>query len=1209
MLLSTSNPTRRWAALLLAAATLGLATPLLAQTYAITDLGPQFVPQHINDNGVIVGIDDSVDPPQAVLYRDGALVTIDTMSRPEAISDTNLIAGVAIESATDHRARLWQETRRLGDLDSFSNLIDARGINDFGESAGTRLVDGFRRPFVYDFTTGRLATLTTLGGAEGWANDINNGGETTGSAFNDDGEALAYRYDELDGFTDLGTLDGYNGSEGARINDAGTVSGWTFNDSADSRGKRGFTSSRTRGLINLGVLEHDTDSIARDLNNAELVIGQSQRADGTGRAFQFDIADADQFVVVAHPTEPDTVFATSTNNQGILRSHDRGLNWEPINRGLTELTVWELTFDPNDPDTLFAGSNSGIFISNNGGDEWAFTSPSLENVPVFSILVNSRSPDVVYAGTVNGLFISNNGGTSWSPLSTDQQDIIQVNVIKEHPTTPSLAFAGTINGVYRIDNQALNDQSEAQDISWSLQQGQDDSSMPNGTNVLSLAITSQNPVQIFAGTARSSVFRSSLNDALSWTSVANDGLPATVFSLIFDNDDTLYAGTLVALFRSADRGESWNAVSAFGNRGVFTLSLFAGVQSTLYASTFDGSVLRTDDRDPEIELASQWTSITNGVAPPDAYTLAILSDDPDNDADQTEFFLGASSGVFRRGVNDPSWEAAVSGVTNLKTTALTVDSTVSPARVWAGTSDQGVFVSEDGGERWLSGSTGLVSRNIHALAVDTNSSPPLVFAGTLSGAFRSEDGGVSWEAGNEGLDDTAVLSLLFDTSTQPAVLYAGTASGVFRSSDLGLSWVPLNQGIEDVTVTSLVRDDTNDLIFAAGTDGGVFQFDPNAVSWLDITGDLPDPTVFTLAVDPAAAPTVLYAGTTTGVYRFESGNWSARNSGLETTTVYTLAMSDERVILAGTDSDAVHLSEDDGVSWRKIEEGLADTLINIVALDELVENPDWQLVDATAVNNVGQIVGWGYFQGQPHGYLLTPLAGLNTADLRISQSTTPDTLKPDVPMVFQIQVRNQGPSDATDVWLTNWLPQNVIFRSASTSRGTCEAYPDSERVRCDIGNIEVGETIFVNLSLQPTEGQQELLNIADVNGNEVDPTLNNNTTGTGITAETDRCFIATATYGSFLDPRINHLRAFRDDYLLTHAAGRYLVHQYYQHSPPLAQFIREHQWAKVTAMALLTPIVLAVQHPVAAMLLLIAGIIMVRRRRKRRLRQPIAQTV
>jgi len=58
------------------------------------------------------------------------------------------------------------------------------------------------------------------------------------------------------------------------------------------------------------------------------------------------------------------------------------------------------------------------------------------------------------------------------------------------------------------------------------------------------------------------------------------------------------------------------------------------------------------------------------------------------------------------------------------------------------------------------------------------------------------------------------------------------------------------------------------------------------------------------------------------------------------------------------------------------------------------------------------------------------------------------------------------------------------------------------------------------------------------------------------------CFIATAAYGTPTAEKIQILREFRDEYLLTNPVGRALVDIYYRTSPPVAKFITEHPGLK-----------------------------------------------
>ena len=58
------------------------------------------------------------------------------------------------------------------------------------------------------------------------------------------------------------------------------------------------------------------------------------------------------------------------------------------------------------------------------------------------------------------------------------------------------------------------------------------------------------------------------------------------------------------------------------------------------------------------------------------------------------------------------------------------------------------------------------------------------------------------------------------------------------------------------------------------------------------------------------------------------------------------------------------------------------------------------------------------------------------------------------------------------------------------------------------------------------------------------------------------CFIATAVFGTPLDPKLDLLRQFRDQWLSSTSLGRAAVYTYYELSPPIARFARRNDTVK-----------------------------------------------
>jgi uncharacterized repeat protein (TIGR01451 family) len=111
------------------------------------------------------------------------------------------------------------------------------------------------------------------------------------------------------------------------------------------------------------------------------------------------------------------------------------------------------------------------------------------------------------------------------------------------------------------------------------------------------------------------------------------------------------------------------------------------------------------------------------------------------------------------------------------------------------------------------------------------------------------------------------------------------------------------------------------------------------------------------------------------------------------------------------------------------------------------------------------------------------------ADVALMMSATPNPAVPGSNIVYVLTVTNRGPSSATEVVLTNWMPAGFEYITASSSQGAVVS--SNGTVTAVLGTVAVLQAVEVRITLRP-HAVGSYTNIAVVNASSADPTLVNN---------------------------------------------------------------------------------------------------------------------
>jgi len=277
------------------------------------------------------------------------------------------------------------------------------------------------------------------------------------------------------------------------------------------------------------------------------------------------------------------------------------------------------------------------------------------------------------------------------------------------------------------------------------------------------------------------------------------------------------------LFISEDGGKTWSH-KGWQNIKANSVAIEPGSGGRVIYLSAGNGVLKSTDAGQTWRIMTDWriTEVLKVVIHP---------------VDKNKIFIATPYGVFMSTDAGWTWKEKNNGIRpeETGTTSSTFISSIlidrkNSQRILIGT-ENGIYESLNAGETWRE--LALIGTGIRTIAQSPHN-PDVIFAGSEDdGIFRSTDGGKTWEKVNSGLKNLTIYTIAFDP-LKPGVIYAGGyKTGVCRSENNGESWTCSEEGLNGFnSIHSIaVHPDDPDFIVAGTIDGGVYVSKDKGKSW------------------------------------------------------------------------------------------------------------------------------------------------------------------------------------------------------------------------------------------------------------------------------------------------------------------------------------------------------------------------------------------
>lgn len=629
--------------------------------------------------------------------------------------------------------------------------------------------------------------------------------------------------------------------------------------------------------------------------------------------------------LLASATVPEnsTVYATAVNGEGTFKTTDYGNSWTNVpDGGLSHPWADELVVSPHDPETVWQVADVGeVFKTTDGGATWnKIINPYSDGFRFGSVYALAPAPsdsDTIYALKSGfGIFKTTDAGENWRFLH--QSEVDYTYTIAIDPTNPDIVYSGYNPKPFQKWAMIRKTTDGGETWRTSLH-------VPDATGLSSVAIDHRNPDTVYAGsTGKGGYIWVSRNAGDSWEKVNENFNFTNIHVMTVDpiNPNVAYAGIWGGgTFKTTDGGQSWNQLPN--------------------DPTISSSAILVDPSNPDIIYLGDRTS------PRIFYS--------NNGGETWKTLFDAGAGYYR--VLSAALAPGNPGVIY-----------VSVFR-YGGPMAGDVFRIENGTKRKATGS---LPRLPVALSVSANDANTVYAVLHGYGFYKTTNGGQSWveiSGAESGLPqgphigfntvvidptDTETLYLVggcdvdidfSHTGADPAIMHT-----VYKSTNGGTTWTNMNDGTlgsgsDSIKGLAISPVDTD--VLYVGSLKGVFCSTNGGTSWDNISPGLS--YTHTAGIALSRDGKCLYVPTLGGGVYTGDVNTTTHRVSWDSTSNLAATIYNVQVAVDPTDSSTIYASAYPGGLFKAVDGGLTWSECNFGIASFEIDDPNRQGYYAFAV--------------------------------------------------------------------------------------------------------------------------------------------------------------------------------------------------------------------------------------------------------------------